>query len=274
MSYSALSQEDLDHIAFKTGSKGPFLGYPTQRLFIDTPGLEVTRTHLIVPDGPWCVNNHPNRLKADPSLLHAEAPSAGYPTLSPALSAKLATAEGLLKDQYGRPIHPYWRQLLSDKRIGLPTGIGYFYRYGFNRTVDAFVYRVGPSGKVEILIILRKTEKEWALPGGFEDIDDQNVYASALRELSEETNLNCAESASFDVALTRIPVGQRTTLHAWTANTIVVIHANQEYLFSTKPVAADDAIDAKWVDLETAKQIVTFSDHLMYIAKAIPLIRR
>ncbi|MGD8373841.1 MAG: NUDIX domain-containing protein [Candidatus Woesebacteria bacterium] len=269
---NALSQADLDRIAAKIAKKGPFDGYPTQRLFIDTPGFSVAGHQLFVPFGPWYIKNHPNRLTTGPSCLHPEVPTCAHPKVDQRLSAKWTT-EGLMLDQYGRPIHPHWRQLISDRRIGLPTGVGYYYRYGFNRTVDAFVYRVGPGGKVEILIILRKTEKEWALPGGFEDDEDQNKFASAVRELKEETNLDCTEGSCFDVALAQIPIGQKTTLHAWTENTVIVVHANQEYLFDTKPVATDDAIDAKWVDLETAKKIVTFSDHCMYITRSISLIR-
>lgn len=267
------SAEDLNLIA-QSVQKGKLEGYPSanNRLTFRNHGLYVSNGILIVPDGLWYVSGHKNRLTAPANQRHPEVPSEEYPIM-PATLSKQWVAEGLMLDQYGRPVHPYWRQLLTDERIGLPTGVGYFYRYGFNRTVDAFVYRIKPNGKVEILIIRRKIEKMWALPGGFQDIDDQDVYSSALRELREETGLNCNGISCFDIALTKIPIGRRTTLNAWTNNTVVVIHANQEYLLSATPVAADDAIDAQWVALESANELVKFSEHRMYIAQSIPLIR-
>lgn len=262
-----LSAQDLDLMA-QSVQKGTFEGYPaaSNRLTFRNSGLYVSNGVLIVPKGLWHVSGHENRLTASANQLHPEVPSKEYPIMPAALSRQWA-AEGLMLDQYGRPVHPYWRQLLADERIGLPTGLGYFYKAGWNRTVDAFVYRVTKNGTVEVLLILRKIEREWALPGGFEDLSDKSVHHSARREVKEEATLPDIDGTS-EVVLQKVTIGQRTTLNAWTGNTVVIIHGNQEYLFDTTPQANDDAIDVCWASVSRALQLVTFNTHAYYIREA------
>lgn len=59
-------------------------------------------------------------------------------------------------------------------------------------TTDIVAYRQSESGAREILLIQRKNDpfkNAWALPGGFFDQSDQNLFIGALRELKEETSL-------------------------------------------------------------------------------------
>jgi len=68
------------------------------------------------------------------------------------------------------------------------------YSYKYPRpalTVDAVVFR-NESGKTELLLIQRKNppyKEEWALPGGFVDMDE-TLETAVNRELLEETGLN------------------------------------------------------------------------------------
>lgn len=265
MLYPLLDEAALSSIATAVARRPLLEGYPEKRLFLNTPGFRAG-THLFVPDGAWHTSRPQKRLKTHPSLMDADVPSAANSRVTPVLSRRWSE-EGLLLDQYGRPIIPYWGQLLADRRIGLNTGLGHFYRYGNNQVVIGFVYRIY-NNKLEVLLVLRKKEREWSLPCGFKDRSDANAQTAILREIKEETSLNCS-GARFTLVLDRLHVGQMTTLHAWASNYLMIVHANQEYLLDTVPQANDDAIDAKWVDINTAMQIVRFSAHLSYLRQCL-----
>lgn len=58
-------------------------------------------------------------------------------------------------------------------------------------TSDIVVFNKNQT-EIEILLIQRENEpfkNYWALPGGFLDLNDQNIKACAKRELEEETGL-------------------------------------------------------------------------------------
>ncbi len=260
-----LPAAELDRIA-SVIQTGPYNGYPApeNRLKLGAVGLGLTGSALIVPDGLWYVSNHVNRTGKTPSLLDPEVPSTGLDKVDPALSERWSS-KGLLLDQYGRPVHPDWNALLADDRIGLPTGLGFFFRYGPNATVDSAVYRTNPGDNpTELLLIQRKIGELWALPGGFTDRSDSDAEAVARRETAEEAHLLEIGGVS-EVILNKRPVGLRDTLHAWTENTVVLIHGEQDYLHDVQPVPGDDAIDANWFTREQALQLPIFDAHSQYI---------
>src|SRR6266540_1923578 len=186
----ALSTSEIDRIA-GVMQQGPYEEYPSleNRLFLGATGLQVTDGTLFVPEGPWHVSDHMNRHDKSSEVLDPEVPGAGQLKVDQDLSDRWRN-EGLLLDQYGRPIHPYWEQLLADERIGLPTGTGFFGRYGSNATVDPVVYRKAHEhDDPELLLIKRLKGGRWALPGGFIDRGDASPAAAARREAAEETHL-------------------------------------------------------------------------------------
>lgn len=251
---------ELDRIA--AALTRPADEYPHHRLFLDTTGLRITKHGLHVPDGPWHVAGHPNRAHAPAVMLDTETPGPGRRRVEPHLTAAWRST-GLLTDQYGRPIHPDWRQLLADPRIGLPTGAGYFWRYGPNRTADAYVERAGRHGP-EVLLIQRRSG-QWALPGGFVDRGESSADA-ALRELAEETGLRIP-GARAELVIDRRDAGPMVTLHAWTENTVFRITGSPDYLAAIEPVAGDDAADAAWVPLPEALGMDLFHTHSQYMAQ-------
>jgi ADP-ribose pyrophosphatase YjhB (NUDIX family) len=266
-----LSAEDLDQIAKLVG-QGTFEGYPApdQRLYLDTPGLRTDGPALVVPDGPWHVADHPNRRTAGPDHTDPEVPSAGHPLVAADLSQRWLD-DGIGLDQYGRPVHPDWRQLLGDRRIGLPTGVGFFFRYGPNATVDPVVYRRRGAGPLEILVIKRRRGGKWALPGGFADRIDRTPEDTARREAGEETGLDRIGGRA-EVIVNHRSTGQLVTLNAWMENTVVLIHGDQEYLADTEPVAGDDAVDVKWSTRTGMVDLDMFDVHIRHIDKALQII--
>lgn len=266
-----LSAADLDQIASLVG-QGTFEGYPPpdRRLYIDTPGLRSDGPHLFVPDGPWLVADHPNRHGIAAADLDAEVPDGNGGTMPGALSERWAR-DGLLLDQHGRPVHPDWRQLLADPRIGMPTGVGYFYRYGPNATVDPVIHRRRGTQPPEILLIKRRRGGRWALPGGFADRADDTPEDTARREAAEETGLDRIGGRAQTIAHHR-STGQLVTLNAWMENTVVLIHGDQDYLADTEPVAGDDAIDVAWCTRADMARRDMFDVHIRHIDAALRLI--
>lgn len=258
---------ELDRIASDLETKGSYEGYVRSRLFLGQMGLYLCdRTHTLhVPDGPWYVSGHENRRGVPGDLLDLEVPDQ-----SPRVDDELSTLwkqKGLLLDQYGRPIHPNWHELMADERIGLPTDLGFFYRYGPNATVDPIVFREHDHRR-EFLLIKRRKGGQWAFPGGFEDRSDASKAAAARREAGEETGLWDIGGTDEEIFSKR-SCGRLTTLHAWTENTVVLIRGDQEYLFDTRPVAGDDAIDVGWFTASQIAELDIFGSHRQYLDIAL-----
>jgi ADP-ribose pyrophosphatase YjhB (NUDIX family) len=256
---------NFDAIA-KAIAERTFPGYPppAQRLFLDSPGFEVRGHTLQVPDGPWQVNHHSNRQGVDQALLD--------PVIPTSEQAAYWRAHCDYTDQAGRPVHPYWRELLGDERIGLPTGLGAFYRYGPNAIADAIIYKWG-HGAPELLLIKQKPTGKWGLPGGFMEPRDTSAVAAARREVAEETGLaNIPGSA--EVMLRALPVRQRDTLNAWADVTVILIHADQAYLQAAVPKAGDDASDVAWFSLPQIAGLDMLDTHVPYVAQSQPHLRR
>jgi len=239
-------------------------GYPSTRLFLSHPEVRLDGTTLWIPAGPWHITGHRNRRDAPAALSDPEIPGSGGEPIDPALTAGWRAA-GLLVDQFGRPIHPDWRELLAHPGIGLPTGLGFFWRWGPNATVDALVTRRGARG-TEVLLVRRRDVGKWALPGGFVDRADAGVQDAALRELAEETGL-VLPAPRTEIALALRSPNSITTLHAWTENTVVRIDGDPDHLADAPLTPAEAEVsDVAWTDLETARKLDMFDRHATYLS--------
>lgn len=283
--------EDLDRFA-RTIARGPYehpdqsvfydtppeqvpmsKGYPVleDRLFANTRGFRVEGTQVSIPSyGPWQVDDHANRTGSS-QMMDPEVPSIKHLQMPAETAQRLRETGHTIFDQYGRPIHPNYDQLLGDRRIGLPTGIGFFWRYGANKTADAVVHRDNHNDDPELLLIRRKIGRLWALPGGFVNANESAVQA-AYREAGEETELWDLRGSARPIRQD-LPVGQRTTIHAWCHNTVVLVDADQEYLHDVDPSAASDAIDVGWFDEAARQKLDMFEDHSFYISAAMAGLR-
>ncbi|MBI9052364.1 MAG: NUDIX hydrolase [Bacteroidales bacterium] len=120
------------------------------------------------------------------------------------------------------------------------------YTYAYQRpavTVDIIVMR-SINNLRNILLIKRKNEpykNQWALPGGFIDIDEE-IETAAYRELEEETSINdilLNQFKSFG-KVGRDPRGR----------TISIIYTGELQNNNQKIEAGDDAKELKWFTLE------------------------
>lgn len=108
-------------------------------------------------------------------------------------------------------------------------------------TVDAILF-YKKADLLKILLIRRKNEpfrNQWALPGGFLE-EDENLEEGAKRELKEETGLKIEKLHQVGAfgAPGRDPRGRTVS--------IAFVGLMDE---EAKVKANDDAVDAKWFDM-------------------------
>lgn len=128
-------------------------------------------------------------------------------------------------------------------------------------TTDALVFGFDEKKQdLQILLIQRKNEPfkgQWALPGGFVDMDE-TVEKCVVRELEEETSLT---NIKFEQLITasktdRDPRGRTVSVIFWS-----LINTNYNV------VGLDDAKDAQWFSIKNLPKIGF--DHLEIINYAI-----
>ncbi len=134
------------------------------------------------------------------------------------------------------------------------------YTYDYPRalvTVDCLIYRNKPTS--EILLIERKNEphkNEWALPGGFIEMEE-DLVDSAKRELEEETGLigiELKQLATFG-APGRDPRGRNITIVFWGECDEV-----------PRIKAGDDAKKAEWFGINKLPKLAFDHDQIIKLA--------
>ncbi len=129
-------------------------------------------------------------------------------------------------------------------------GRGLLYNWGVNRTGDTLYTRVGPHGKVEILLITRADNGFLALIGGFVEGED-TVLDTQVRELDEEVGLQIIPER-FEKIWSGYVDDPRNTDNAWIESTLA--HVRHEPADGI-PIA--DGIEVKNVDwYEPAAEIL------------------
>lgn len=138
----------------------------------------------------------------------------------------------------------------------------YCYKYPrASVTADSIVFAYKEDEqKLKLLLIQRKNEPfagEWALPGGFLDMNE-TVEQCAKRELQEETSLIVDSLKLFTVAskLGRDPRGRCVTSVFWT----IIPYTN-------KVKAQDDAANIAWFDVSELPELAF--DHSEIVKNAL-----
>jgi 8-oxo-dGTP diphosphatase len=137
------------------------------------------------------------------------------------------------------------------------------YTYNFPRpavTVDCIIYQKNTAHSYEVLLIKRAKDpfkNQWALPGGFLELDEE-LEAAARRELFEETGIvHLALQQLFTVGTLGRDPRHRT---------ISVIYGGSFDENSMKISAGDDAAAAQWFAIDKLPKLAF--DHNEVIRKA------
>lgn len=213
--------------------------YPSERYFVDPLSVSPDEAKN-VPEGPW------------------DAKNTDLPTPE---QAAAFTAAGYTIDSFGRPLHPYFFEMVSDERVGVVGGRGFYRNWGPNYTADPIV--ITRTAQPRVLLIKRGDTGAWALPGGFVDPADDTVEAAAKRELKEEAGLELTLPATE--IYTGVVGDVRTTAHAWAETSAYLMQIDRQ----VPVLAADDAKDAMWVRLDKLDAKL-FGSHNFLINEAIP----
>lgn len=147
--------------------------YPKVRLVLSETELMPLDGKIDIPDGLHTMNNAP--LPTPEETENFE--KAGYQT-----------------DTQGRPLHPWFKRLVTDPEVGIITGKGSLWNWGPNYTVDTVL--VTNQERPKILLIQLHSDT-WAIPGGFlenieQQIEDPETAAKEAggRELYEEAGVS------------------------------------------------------------------------------------
>ncbi|MBL8015236.1 MAG: NUDIX domain-containing protein [Candidatus Doudnabacteria bacterium] len=197
-------------------------GYPTR-----TPGTPTFYEAPILATAPWA-----DRAEID-GTLKAEL----------ATRARSYHEQELEFDAHNRPVNP-----LGDTGI---VGRGELGKWGVNSAADPLITKLDPvTQELKILVIKRKDNGQWAIPGGMVDFGEL-VSATALRELKEETGVEVdrKQFASRAKKVYQGPVDdRRNTNNAWMVTSVFHYHLNSDEV-ATDAKAGDDAADVEWVTI-------------------------
>ncbi len=131
------------------------------------------------------------------------------------------------------------------------------YTYKYPRpavTVDCLVVRKEPE--LQLLLIQRKCppfENEWALPGGFVEMDEDLIEA-AKRELKEETGIDGIDLFQLQTfgKPGRDPRGRTISIVFW-----------GKYVDKKITIAGDDAKDSKWFTISELPKLAFDHDDIL-----------
>lgn len=120
-------------------------------------------------------------------------------------------------------------------------------------TVDAVVFAVS-AGRTDVLLIQRGREPykgQWAVPGGFVEIDEE-LEDAVVRELAEETGLTAVRLEQMHAfgRCGRDPRGRQISIAF-----MGILNERRESVR-----AGDDAAEARWFDIRDLPENLAF-DH-------------
>lgn len=227
----------------------PYPTYPSheERLFAEA---EPTEDPVVLPLGPWETSN--GEMPTDQECYDLRA-------------------KGLRLDVYGRPLHPWFDEMLTDPTIGVVTGKGFYRKWGPNYTADPVIMRYDLE-EPYVLLITRGDTGQWALPGGFIDPTDTDSEVAARREGREEALLNLDDnSITATLVYKGIVADPRTTVNSWPETTAYRLDVPEDLTrgLSTEPYkAGDDADIAQWKPVSNIEQNL-FGSHRLIVKLAL-----
>lgn len=114
------------------------------------------------------------------------------------------------------------------------------------RAAGGVVYRHGPTGRREVLVVHRAHREDWTFPKG-KRRHDEDDEACARREVEEETGLRCALGIELPTTTYLTGSGRRKLVRYW----------------AMRPIAGavgprNEVDEVRWVGLEAATALLTY----------------
>lgn len=133
--------------------------------------------------------------------------------------------------------------------------------------VDLLVFNQDMSKMLLITRAGHPYKNKLALPGGFYSKEDENLEEAASRELYEETSIKIKITEKDMVKVTSTK-GRDPRGWVMSVAYMAVVDEND-----VRPVAADDALTANWVDLSAIKEADMAFDHYKIVQYALQSVK-
>jgi 8-oxo-dGTP diphosphatase len=120
------------------------------------------------------------------------------------------------------------------------------------------LFRSGPDGAVEVVLVHRPAYDDWTFPKG--KLDDGETEAdAALREVEEETGLRARLGRELMTTSYRDSRGRPKTVRYWAMTPVAG---------ALRP--ANEIDDARWVPLDEAARMLSYARDRELLARATP----
>ena len=115
------------------------------------------------------------------------------------------------------------------------------------RAAGGVVWRSGPDGSVEVLVVHRPHYDDWSLPKGKAEPDEDDE-SCAVREVEEETGLRCELGAELASTSYVDRKGRPKVVRYWAMRCPPDGEIHLTY----------EVDDARWLSLEEAQELLTY----------------
>lgn len=179
----------------------------------------------------------------------------------------LENDENIKQDGWADPEDFTLVKILNPKgRTGLK-GRGLLGRWGANFAVDPVITRINPiTEDLEILLIKRKDNIEWALPGGIA-YKHETIQETAKRAIGEKTSLDLNLQDAC-LLFSGFVDDYRNTDHSWIESTAIHKHiSSQNAMLKLRP--GKEVLDTDWITLSIEIIQNLFANHSEFIGKAM-----
>lgn len=130
------------------------------------------------------------------------------------------------------------------------------------RAAGGVVWRLTPSGEMEVLLVHRPKYDDWSLPKGKRDHPDESDEETALREVEEETGLKARLGDELPERRYRDRNGQPKVVRYWTMEPL-----------SGKFEPHDEVDEVRWVKPEEARRLLTYPEDAEIVDAAVDVSR-